>query len=342
MNNVKHQMFIQKINSLRGLSKSENDAYWLIYEGLKKLDNSITISLTNKNRIGQIMEYVTTDTPEFLYVNPAQFRYRSSFTASEIYPEYFFAPNEAEQKIREFMNECCMIVNNVVNRSMSDYEKTDEIYKFVCNNFKYGTVRNDTDGVVMGQSQYYTLFSRIGLCKGLSLLFRSLLYIADVDSLSISGTLCHDGKNRESHAWTMVQIGNKLVHIDIVGECYSKQSSHGFSYFQFGLTDYEMLSTGMYSWNKKEYPDSSPSGISPYQKYGMVSNEAELKNVFLKDKFNKYYYIQFDKKYPYAFKTMDEAGNYIINYMSNNNLRSFRNIYYGYEENRRLLYLEIN
>ncbi|WMJ79094.1 transglutaminase domain-containing protein [Clostridium sp. MB40-C1] len=144
------------------------------------------------------------------------------------------------------------IINNLINSSMSDYEKELAIHNYIANNSTYDK-RVFTNNIPMeSYTDYGILIKGTGVCSGYARAMYRLLNMAGVECLYVVGYGLNDSTS-VSHAWNMVKIEDEYYHLDVTWDdpiTYSGKDIVTYNYFN--LTDEKMQLD--HSWDTRKYP----------------------------------------------------------------------------------------
>ncbi len=130
-------------------------------------------------------------------------------------PEYMIIDEkyiivEANKKARE-------IVKRLIHDGMSDEQKITVLNNYICENviYDYDTYYRMDELTEFSPSYiaYGALIKGKAVCAGYAEAFNRLLYFAGVESYVISGKATSGGTT-ERHAWNLVKIGDKYLHVD--------------------------------------------------------------------------------------------------------------------------------
>ena len=167
------------------------------------------------------------------------------------------------------------LLEEVIEDDMSDYEKEEAVYKWMCENIK-----NYESGLVavpeaagITDRPYGVLQNKQAVCVGYATTFRLLLNMLEIDCM-----VMHD--DGYSHSWNLVQLDDGCWYIV---DCYF-DAGEGFSgYRHFNMT--QNLALYDHSWDRTLYPVANGTKYS-YALNNKVSVEGitdlleKLKNVY--------------------------------------------------------------
>ncbi len=159
---------------------------------------------------------------------------------------WFIKPYEVTKEQLKKENDYCVkeaksILKDIINDSMSDYEKLDKIYDYVTHEIYYDS---NTNIPRVSHTAYGALKYKIAVCDGYAEALHILLDLAGVENIIIHGA---DKLNGIGHAWNLVKINGKYYHVDSTGDSSSPNQRNFFM-----LSDDQ---AGRYlTWKTKNYP----------------------------------------------------------------------------------------
>lgn len=258
------------------LSGDEQIIYNQIYRGLCSYAARIAINKVPQKKACKLYEAVLEDHPELSVVDCTQINWEVSVTGMQLLPGYWFPESQIYQNHMLFLEECEFIVNNLVDVNMDDLTKAIVIHDFICRNIKYGYCNAAGMAEKLSQSAFSTLFERIGVCKGISTLYKCLLDLAGVETIVVTGENCGTG-NWESHAWNMVRINGEYSHVDVTMDVTGFASTGHLSHFGMNFTDSDASCN--YRWDTQRLPTCRTSMEGYFECHRKtVSNAYELQN----------------------------------------------------------------
>ena len=115
--------------------------------------------------------------------------------------------------------------------SLSDYEKVQVIYDYICSNITYDYVNLDDSTYLLKHTAYAALINKTAVCQGYAQLFYWMALHSGIDARIVPS----DVKGRE-HGWNIVKIGNAYYYVDATWD--SEKKGYGYSYFLKGSEDF--------------------------------------------------------------------------------------------------------
>lgn len=134
--------------------------------------------------------------------------------------------------------EITKIIDDIINNSMSDYDKVKVINDYIINRYEY-------DYDLKSVSAYSSLTTSKAVCQGYSMTAYKMFNNAGIESRIVVGTA-----RGISHSWNLVKIDGRWYHIDIT----NNDSKNGNKYF---LVNDQFLINNDYKWDEKMYPLSN-------------------------------------------------------------------------------------
>lgn len=119
----------------------------------------------------------------------------------------YVSTNEEESYVNEKVKE---IVSKLITPQMDDITRIKVLNKWVIENVKY-------DYTLSRHNAYNALVDGNTVCRGYALLMDKLLEEANIPSIVARGKI-----KGEPHAWNIVKLGDKWLHIDTTNNLQSK------------------------------------------------------------------------------------------------------------------------
>ena len=183
-----------------------------------------------------------------------EYEIRSTTHISDAYKNGDDSQLSSEDK--ETLRMATQVLDEVIEDSMTDYEKEEAVYKWMVKNIGHGR-----GGVIsrpgMDRSAFTphdVLLSKGAVCVGYATTFRLFMNMLGMD--------CHIVHN-EYHSWDLVQLDEDWYHVDIYSD------AHGVLYGNFNMTD--EVATNGHNWDESALPEAKSVKYSP-----AVQNAVEL------------------------------------------------------------------
>lgn len=100
----------------------------------------------------------------------------------------------------------------------SDYEKTECIYDYICENVEYDQDHLDDEEYVLKYTAYAALVKGKAVCQGYAEALYRLLLEAGVDNRIINGTATGSLGEQEKHAWNIVRMEDLYYNTDVTND----------------------------------------------------------------------------------------------------------------------------
>lgn len=114
---------------------------------------------------------------------------------------------------------------------MTDYEKVQVIYDYICSNITYDYANLNDSTYLLKHTAYAALINKTAVCQGYAQLFYWMALHSGIDARIVPS----DVKGRE-HGWNIVKIGNAYYYVDATWD--SENKGYGYSYFLKGSEDF--------------------------------------------------------------------------------------------------------
>lgn len=259
------------------LSAKEKSLYDDIYKGLCSYQQVVeTPSRVMANRVAEILNYVIADNPEIAYINTTNLPIVYTLARTKFTFTYLYDINSVYHEHMKFLDECEFIANNLMDVNMGDFDKVLAAYEFISRNVKYGYCDSTNTALFHSQSAWSTLFKKVGVCQGISMLFKCLMDIAGVECIVVKGTSFDNG-NSQPHAWNIVKYQGGYTHVDVTMGVREFEQQHSVSFIGVGMTDDERRQQCTWE-NEKVLPQCNNSMLGYCEMKGcVVGTEDELK-----------------------------------------------------------------
>ncbi len=145
------------------------------------------------------------------------------------------------------------IINSIISDDMSELEKEQAVYKWLCTNCEYDYRHYDIPSAAPRESYepYGAIIEGKAVCLGYATAFQLFMDVLDIECITVVGAAF---SSREDHAWNMVKIDGEWFCVDSTWD----EGAYGFGYFNksseyFALTDHQ--------WDYEAYPIAMPENI---------------------------------------------------------------------------------
>lgn len=114
----------------------------------------------------------------------------------------------------------------------TDLEKTELIYKYICDNITYDYTNLEDDTYKLKYTAYAALINKTAVCQGYAVLLYRLLLEEGIDTRYIRGWAT---SNMERHGWNIIHIGDYYYLADATWDA----GNHYWQWFLRGTTDFD-------------------------------------------------------------------------------------------------------
>ena len=261
-----------------GLSFKEKSGYTKLLNAIRNRDKRVNIGGFSSKEVMAILTAVSFDNPDLYYFNFTSVQYMMGALGVEIDLKYYHL-----DKYQELVQKVDRLLDNV--RKMP--KQGNRLIKIVEIFYNF-TYKNS------GRNEEHTIFDPLmngtGVCQGFSALFTMLCRIANIECISVIGTL-----SGGSHEWNIVELEGKLYTVDITNSISAYHNSNGaIKYAHICIPDY------MYPNNKSELRfDCNHLDRNPYFTQGnYFEDEKSLLDALdrLKDPSREFTMVDISKK----------------------------------------------
>ncbi|MCX7884305.1 MAG: hypothetical protein N2448_04665 [Caloramator sp.] len=144
------------------------------------------------------------------------------------------------------------IIESIINKDMTDFEKELAIHDYIINNTRYD-IDNYYNGSIPWESytSYGVLVKGVAVCQGYANAMSKLLTLAGIENMIITGKA-----NGEPHAWNLVKLDGEWYHVDVTWDdpIFYKNGTKidAKRYDYFNITDSQMMKDHI--WDMNAYP----------------------------------------------------------------------------------------
>lgn len=167
-----------------------------------------------------------------------------------------------EEEMTKINKQVDKIMNEVIDSSMSDYNKIKAIHDYIINNTKYDVERNiNKDSPYLSYKAYGPLIEGYATCNGYTDAMAIFLDKLGIKNFKIATELSQI--DEIGHVWNAVYINGKWLHLDLTWD--DPVSDNGIDYLQhkyFLITDEELVNTDSgtvvikdHIYNRSIYPE---------------------------------------------------------------------------------------
>ena len=132
----------------------------------------------------------------------------------------YYTTAEQEQAVTDRLND---LMPTLTNSTMTDYQKVQAIYDYICANVTYDNAHLNDDTYKLKYTAYGALIDGTSVCQGYAVLLYRMALMANVDCRLISGN-----GNGGRHAWNIMKLGGKYYNADAT---WDAESYPDYKYF---------------------------------------------------------------------------------------------------------------
>jgi len=183
----------------------------------------------------QNFEVITDTLLKVIYQNPFIIgvdAWRYDYSSLTLFIRYNGTPEEIHSKQEEIIAAASRIVNEIIEKDMSDEQKREAIYRYLADNTTYdhealkAAELNNFNGDIDEKfndsfTTYGIMVNKVGVCMSYAYSYKLLSDLAGIESIVVTGIA-----NGVPHAWNKVKINNEWLHVDVTNN--DSQSSLGF------------------------------------------------------------------------------------------------------------------
>lgn len=176
---------------------------------------------------------------------------------------------------RIVLSKAKQIINDLIDKDMSDYEKELAIHDYIVLNCEYDYI-NYLNNLIPPES--YTIYGLLidgkGVCQAYTDATKLLLNMAGVE--------CEIVEGNDNHTWNIVKLDKQYYMLDVTWDDPYPDQKGKVSYDYFNVTSEKM--SELHSWDISKYPDASATEYNYYIYNNMVvNNYEEFKNYVIKN-----------------------------------------------------------
>lgn len=239
----------------------------MLRKGLIEGRENFSIKRTIKSEeIFKLIFEVDRDEPEIMYFSGAEYK-NGKLKINYSQSKSKLKKNQVAVRLKRDE-----IIAEIMNNSMSDYEKIKAAHDYIIDNSKYDcNIYDDYEYKDESYTAYGNLVLGVGVCEGYA---KSLKYL--LDKVGIENLIVIGSTKDHKHAWNLVMIDGEYYHIDLTWDDPITGGCQGvIHYTYFCLSDEEIAKT--HFWNRNKYPEANGEAYN-YFTYNdlIVSNKDEF------------------------------------------------------------------
>ena len=189
------------------LNKQQQKAYYSMYEGLSKIQDTFQVPILSNKELSDIYFMIRLDHPEIFYSVSFSYKYYKDSSMVELKPVYLFK----KEKILEHKQAMLSRVNKIISKAANLSEKEKEIYihDFIVNNVKYDKLKKEYSHEIIG-----ALGLGVAVCEGISKAVKLLCDSMNIWCIVALSEANPDKNIKYRHAWNVIKIDGEMYHLD--------------------------------------------------------------------------------------------------------------------------------
>ena len=185
------------------LSSEEQLIYRELLQGVRDMEQSITIHAGRDDRPEKVYEYLLYDRPEFFWcAGSSQMTVYENYT--EFHPAYSCTSEERAQRQIEIDTAASDCIAGI-DPSAGEYDRIRYVYEYLVNTVNYDENAPDNQNI------YSALVGKNSVCAGYSRAAQYLLNNMGIECIYVVGT----AQGQEAHAWNIVNCGGNYYQMDV-------------------------------------------------------------------------------------------------------------------------------
>ncbi len=211
------------------MTKPQQAIYRAMKNGLKNLDSSFSIPLSDGRELSDIFFRLRLDCPEIFYAGGFRYRFFPDGTNAELIPEYLFDKSRIQEHQKAMEARIAKLARPA--EQLGEKEKEQYIHDFICENVRYDKLKKSYSHEIIGP-----LGQGVGVCEGIAKAVKILC-----DRLGIWCIIAISDSNPQKnikyrHAWNVIRVDGAYCHLDATFD-NSLGSDCGIRYDYFNLDD---------------------------------------------------------------------------------------------------------
>jgi len=164
----------------------------------------------------------------------------------------YYTSAEQEADVDEKLETVLWDELDLDDETLSDYEKTERIYDYICDNVVYYNDNLEDESYKLKYSAYAALMNGASVCQGYATLLYRMLEEAGIDARVVAGDA------NGAHGWNISRLGNKYYYSDATWDAKKEE----YKYFLKGSEEFEQDHT---PYLGNPYYDDAPVYEEPYK-----------------------------------------------------------------------------
>lgn len=206
----------------------EREISRLIEKGVSSSEKSFSVPKLDFRRTGDLFTMLKLDNPLLFNVDTLSFSCTDLSSSMTVKPKYTMKKQEYETTLQTVGKRLRKIL--APSENMSCEEKERFIHDYIVQNVRYDKLEKSYSHEVTGP-----LCHGIGVCEGMSKVFKLMCDASGIESLVAVGTGMPpgegSGRKSERHAWNVVFLANTPYGVDVTFDATSANGSIRYDYF---------------------------------------------------------------------------------------------------------------
>lgn len=212
-----------------------------------KNDVRFPASLLEVDTVSEVVQAVIKDHPEIFWVNYYQYTINHSILYAKLHFDFYF--NEYE--IKQLSGEASSWKKRITLKLPKHFSYKDKawvLFDYLARQVTYGKQSAAYSQTIIGPMSKN---NHISVCEGIAKSYKYLCDEAGIPCIIVFGNVNFGLGHYGPHAWNIIDIGNKLKHVDVTAELESAHYKGKATQNDFLHSDKEMKK---YNWDREKTP----------------------------------------------------------------------------------------
>lgn len=250
------------------LNGKEKTAYKELLQGVREMEENITLHVGKEEDAGKIYEALLYDRPELFWcTGDSHMTVYSEYT--EFSPSYSCTAEQKEERQKRILQaemECW----GQMPETDSEYEKIKAVFEYIVNTVEYDETASDNQNI------YSALVNHRSVCAGYSRSAQYLLKSLGIECIYVTGDVISADGKRGAHAWNIVKCEDAYYQMDVTfgdplfleNENREDLPEYMINYEYLCCTD-EQIQRDHIPDEEAEYPVCDSDDLNYYKRNGM-------------------------------------------------------------------------
>lgn len=265
------------------LNEKEKTAYRELLQGVRNMEETITLDVGKEDDAGKIYEALLYDRPELFWCNgDSHMTVYSDYT--EFSPTYSCSAEQKEERQERILQaevEC----REQIPETDSEYEKIKAVFEYIVNTVEYDENASDNQNI------YSALVNHRSVCAGYSRSAQYLLKRLGIECIYVTGDVISANGEKGAHAWNIVKCDDSYYQMDVTfgdplfleNENREDLPEHMINYEYLCCTD-EQIQRDHIPDEGVEYPVCDSDDLNYYKRNGMYYDTFDSEEILKKMK----------------------------------------------------------